>query len=531
MIRLFTVKVLLVIITVGLGLSLWVGFLVHQQELEMFELGFEKDVADKVAAIERELVINIEVLHAVKGLFDSSEFVTHEEFSLLTRSFIARHPNIQALEWIPKVEGKDRNEFEAKIQMTMPKFAIADKSEHGKMVSAPNRNQHFPVTYLTPLKGNEVALGFDLASSPRRLASLETSRDSGLMTASASIRLVQEAEDQKSFLIMMPIYKGSSISLAERRQSLQGFVLGVYRIEDIVNSALARTAAKGLDLQLVDMTEQPELLFERPLLSDSASIGLHLNIGLEPIGGRRWQLSARPSFEYELSHKRQMSKVVVLFGLALVLMSGLYIFGVIRRKELIKLEVIQRTKDLNLAKEKLEVLSQTDSLTDVANRRLFDTKLKQEWARAQREGTAIAIIMIDIDCFKAYNDLYGHQAGDCCLCKVANTLKASLKRPADILARYGGEEFVILMPNTKNAAIPAKRCRADIEAMGLVHQGSDVADVVTASVGGVSIVPTADITAEYAVSLADSAMYKAKALGRNKINIVRSIKAKHDDTV
>lgn len=531
MIRLFSVKVLMIIVTLGIGLSLFLGYLVHKQELEMFEIGFEKDVADKAAAIERELLINIEVLYAVKGLFDSSELVTLTEFTTLTQSFIARHPNIQALEWIPKVDGKEKSEFEAEIQQAIPSFVITERNAHGHMVPTQTRNHHFPVTYLTPFEGNEAALGFDLASSAKRFASLEVSRDSGVMTASASIRLVQEQSNQKSFLIFMPLYKGSVNSISQRRKALQGFVLGVFRIADIMNSAVARTAAEGLQLRLRDITDQDDLLYEGPVSSEVTQSGLSREVSLMPIGGRQWQLSATPSLEYESANKRQMSKAVALYGVVLVLVSGLYVYSVIRRKELIKQEVVQRTKDLNLAKEKLEVLSQTDSLTDVANRRLFDAKLEQEWARALREGTSITLIMIDIDCFKAYNDMYGHQAGDCCLCKVANSLKVSLRRPADVLARYGGEEFVILMPNTKNVTIPAKRCRADVEALGLVHKGSDVTDVVTVSVGGVSIIPTPDITAAYAISLADGAMYKAKSLGRNRVNIVKSIAVKRNEAL
>ncbi len=528
MVRLFSIKALFLMVALGTILSIHIGYLVHRQEQAAFKLGFEKDVADKAAAIERELLVNIEVLYAVKGLYDSSEKVTHEEFSHLAESFIARHPNIQALEWIPKVLDKDRLGFELEIQQYNKQFTITEKADDGAMVIAGYRQVYFPVTFLTPMQGNEAAYGFDLASSPTRFASLEQSRDSGEMTASGSMRLVQEAENQKGFLIFMPVYKGQSDSLMARREALQGFVLGVFRIGDIVASAIDRISDRGIAFTLLDITQAPETLFEQYGKQQSLS-EYQYSVDLLPIGGRSWRLLAYPRQAYYEQHMQQMSAWVSLYGVILILVFALYIYGVIRRKELIKLEVIERTADLNEANQRLETLSQTDSLTHIANRRLFDSEFEQEWSRAQREGAHITLIMIDIDCFKAYNDLYGHQAGDECLRKVAECLKTSLRRPADLLARYGGEEFVILLPNTKNAAIPAKRCCADIQALNIPHQASSVAKVVTASVGGISLIPTSNISAEYALSLADSAMYQAKASGRNRVKLLKAPQASRSE--
>src|SRR5262245_14260660 len=129
---------------------------------------------------------------------------------------------------------------------------------------------------------------------------------------------------------------------------------------------------------------------------------------------------------------------------------------------------------LEEANQKLERLSFLDGLTNIANRRRFDEFLEWEWRRGLRDGTPISVIMTDIDFFKAYNDTYGHEAGDEILKKVAGTLALTLNRPADLAARYGGEEFVVVLPGTDSggAALLAERLRGAVEGPQIAHPGS-----------------------------------------------------------
>jgi len=160
-----------------------------------------------------------------------------------------------------------------------------------------------------------------------------------------------------------------------------------------------------------------------------------------------------------------------------------------------------------------------DGLTGVHNRRHFDERLASEWARALRSGTDLSVLLLDVDFFKAYNDHYGHQAGDDCLRRVAACLKQSVKRPGDLVARYGGEEFACLLPDTPlaGALALAGQLTADIAALGLAHAGSTVAGVVTVSVGASTKPFDASGTAAALLREADAQLYVAKSRGRNRV--------------
>jgi diguanylate cyclase (GGDEF)-like protein len=142
-----------------------------------------------------------------------------------------------------------------------------------------------------------------------------------------------------------------------------------------------------------------------------------------------------------------------------------------------------------------------------------------EWQRALRQGLPLAVAMVDVDQFKAYNDHYGHQMGDLCLKIVAQALGSSVQRSGEMAARYGGEEFVVILPGLDGAQAHAamERVRATLQAQNLPHAKADVAGVVTISVGVASRVPRADESSASLVQEADAAMYQAKRQGRNQV--------------
>lgn len=175
--------------------------------------------------------------------------------------------------------------------------------------------------------------------------------------------------------------------------------------------------------------------------------------------------------------------------------------------------------DLKMKADLLESLALIDSLTGIPNRRRLDEVLETEWKRGLRSGGSIAVVMADIDYFKAYNDHYGHGAGDECLRTIARVLSSSLVRPADMMARYGGEEFVAIMPDTDAAGAKqmAQRWCDNVAAEALFHAYSTVADRVTVSVGYACLTPSADQSPKVLLEMADKMLYQAKAHGRNQV--------------
>lgn len=165
-------------------------------------------------------------------------------------------------------------------------------------------------------------------------------------------------------------------------------------------------------------------------------------------------------------------------------------------------------------------LAETDGLTGLANRRVFDEALASECANAQLTAAPLSLLMVDVDRFKSYNDTYGHPAGDACLREVSNCLKAIAKRPGDLVARYGGEEFAVVLPGTDSAAAVglAEIFRLALQQRALAHTGSEF-KVVTASIGVSTFeAATQILSAEELIETADEALYRAKASGRNRVD-------------
>ncbi|MBS1136283.1 MAG: diguanylate cyclase domain protein [Proteobacteria bacterium] len=182
--------------------------------------------------------------------------------------------------------------------------------------------------------------------------------------------------------------------------------------------------------------------------------------------------------------------------------------------------LITMTQKLDAANRELRHVSIQDSLTGIANRRHFDDSLKQEWRRALRARRPLALILFDIDYFKQYNDVYGHQAGDECLRAVAGNLARHARRPGDWVARFGGEEFAVVLSETdaRGAVHLAEQMRAAIDALAIPHSGSAVGRTVSISAGVASMVPeSASGEPDELVQWADAALYDAKRQGRNRV--------------
>jgi diguanylate cyclase (GGDEF)-like protein len=174
---------------------------------------------------------------------------------------------------------------------------------------------------------------------------------------------------------------------------------------------------------------------------------------------------------------------------------------------------------LREANTQLRQLSLHDALTGLPNRRQFDLTLELEWSRAMRNRRPLSLLLLDVDCFKALNDLYGHPAGDDCLQRIAGALQRSLRRAGEIVVRYGGEEFAAILPDADpvGAARVAETMREGVLELQMLHDGSTAERFVTISIGVATVHPTAEESPNGLIAAADEALYRAKDMGRNRV--------------
>ncbi len=281
------------------------------------QLRFVQQTDGVQSAITQRVESCREIVHAIAGLYQSSDNVGRHEFRTFVERDFSRHPSILALGWIPRVPKVERNtieetahqsamsEREPGMRQGLKEFSIKRWSPNGKWTpyGEEEANEYFPVYYLEPYEENENALGIDLASNPARRAALDKARDTGRSAATSPIMLAQETEKRFGFLIVVPIYaKGKPReTVQQRREHLAGYASGVFRMQDIVDASSPESKRVGFDLSIFDMSEQPsqrdELYGPSPRELDSQLSPEESRLQrLLPydVGGRRWGFQFTP---------------------------------------------------------------------------------------------------------------------------------------------------------------------------------------------------------------------------------------------
>ncbi|MDP2559539.1 diguanylate cyclase domain-containing protein [Psychrobium sp. 1_MG-2023] len=513
-----------IIMLVGLLFSALAGWLIYQAEEKNVYSALKIDTDRRAASFSRDLVANTEPLYAIATLFERGEVPSIKRFNTQAKKAISRHPDIQAIEWIPKVERSKREMYEQQHRTVFPRYKFTEHDVNKGMVSASVRDVHFPVYYVYPYQGNQQALGYDLASDPTRLQSLLSSQATGETTASASINLVQDQGQQKGFLVLVPIYNNEPNELIDYQSQLLGFVSGVYRVSDIFYNSALQENPLGIEMKVFDDTNANSkaspatlLVHHKSRLAEKVKGGMAYRKELPTVFGRQWSITSSPTQSYVREHHTLLPYVISSVGILLTLFVTHYVGAIHRKSKMIQRLVDERTKELSIANEKLEQVSRTDSLTELANRRYMDAFFVKEWSRAARHQTNLSVIMLDIDHFKAYNDFYGHQAGDECLKVVAQALAGIVGRPGDLVARYGGEEFSIIVAQTENVERIAENARLAVERLKLPHLASSTGEFISISVGVCSVIPSSHFVPNLLIKAADDALYQAKEKGRNRV--------------
>jgi len=240
--RRFRYVALAAMAVVGVALSLVASAAAWRWEQRKIENEFKQDAMNTCGAVQMRLNLDVLLLNSLRSFYVGSQEVTRREFGQFVGPLLSQMPGIQAMEWIPRVPDARRAEYEAAARRDgLEGFQITERLGQGTMVRAPRRDEYFPVYFVEPYRGNEPAVGFDLASEPVRRAALSRARDTGEMAVAARITLPQEKEGQAGVLLVLPVYsKDAPVeTVAQRRERLAGFVVAVLRLGDVVDQALS----------------------------------------------------------------------------------------------------------------------------------------------------------------------------------------------------------------------------------------------------------------------------------------------------
>jgi PAS domain S-box-containing protein len=337
----------ILVVAIGAVFSVASFTLVRDLEQARIEAEIEQHIDGQLHDLQHSIDVHLDQLHAIRAFFAASVLVERAEFATFVRPQEARHPAIQALEWVPRVLQEERAGFEGAARGEgFPEFAFRELDADGKLVEAAPRDEYFPVYFVEPLAGNEAALGYDVYSDPAGRAALEKARDTGSAAATGRIRLVQETAGQPGFLVFLPIYRSGMPrgTVDERRNNLHGFALGVLRIGDLVDDAVRSLGKRGLEVYFFDQQADASKRFldQRPLQAEAAPLEplTEAAVGaISPwakkirVADRTWTVLFRPSPEFLATQRGGRAWVVLLVGLAFTAVATAFLVGSRKRMD------------------------------------------------------------------------------------------------------------------------------------------------------------------------------------------------------
>jgi PAS domain S-box-containing protein len=333
----------LMTILVGAIIS-FIGFaLALSWDRQIIKTEFETETENYFETIKREIELNLHAVLSVKALFDSTGGVARSEFRDFVRPHLSVNPSIQAMEWIPLVTRSNRTVYEALAKQNgLSDYYITERDTQGKMIRAVDSPQYFPVYFVEPYNGNEIALGFNLASNSMRKEALEKSRDTGEMAATGRVTLVQEKGSQYGFLVFAPVFYNKGImedSVESRAKNLKGFALGVFRIGDIVEKSLTHLKPEFIDIYLYDtsaVSREESFLYFHPARSGTSAFpstptreatqaGQFENAKTLDIAGRKWLILMQSAPDFVNARKTWQPRGVLTSGLLLTAILASYL--------------------------------------------------------------------------------------------------------------------------------------------------------------------------------------------------------------
>lgn len=490
------------------SVSAWLFWLDYRSAQQ----SFHEQVDSRARYLSSELRQNMEALYTLRDVIRYVDSLPAIVFDDVGAAALERNPLLRTLQWLPRVSQQQRSQFEQKLG---PGRYIEAINGSGQRQRAALSEEYFPVRYVTPQVDNEMLIGVDMMNWPLFLQAADRARDQGVLSMSAPLPLGQLGHFVGTgIMIILPVYTGRPDSIATRRAALRGFVVAMINMEEFFSGTLTGWHQQRW-LSIEDLGDDSNGL----LLQYGVPSTHRYEVMMPEFAGRQWRLAMSPKWRTISAEISLLPAAAMVVGTLMVIIVCGYLWLLQRRTKLVESLVNERTQELRDANQRLASLSITDPLTGLANRRALDDYLAHEWQRAARDHSSISVLLLDVDHFKKLNDTWGHQIGDQCLRELATIMTAHFKRPADLVARYGGEEFAVILPNTDNSALEhANRFREALAAHNINVGGGEYLQM-TISGGLATLMPAVTQTPRDLLKQADEALYKAKRLGRNRIEL------------
>lgn len=360
--RLYVVAIpLVVMLSIVISLFNWI----NEWELERNQFEIHEISSDNVEKMKASFTSYVDAVASIERFYASSKksTISRDEFKTFVQYTLKNKPGINGLSWNPVVNIEQRNHFEGLVKKEgFNEFNIVERDEAGLLINAKVRKNYVPVQYIEPMKGNEKAFGFDVASNPERGIALNNARDSGKALATSRITLVQENEKQAGFLLFYPVYKGSIISLEERRQNIQGFAVGVFRLGDITNAVIDEQVRKKVVVGIYDESDGIENHLYGPKSSSEYGIGLYSVTETILVAGRQWKIVFWPSPEYLANLNYWQAWLSLISGLFFTIILCAFLLSMTGKSNYLNAEVRKRTVEIE--GNRLEILESNQALEE-----------------------------------------------------------------------------------------------------------------------------------------------------------------------
>ncbi|MCK4564633.1 MAG: CHASE domain-containing protein, partial [Verrucomicrobia bacterium] len=348
-----------VVALLGVVLSTAIFLEIRNSALEQFSVIFQKQAKDRTVAVSGKLGRHLLEMEGLRRFYEQSDEVTGKEFEWYAKPML-RDSCVQSIEWIPRVRQDGRTAFEARTGIR-----IREQDADDRLVPARERAEYFPIELAEPFKLNGPALGFDLGSNPERLAALEAAWDQGETSAMELVRLEESPTNPPVFMLMAPVYRQPSETLEERRRNLNGFVLGMYRMDGLVMHAMEKVSAQGLAFMLEDLDAAPgnRLLYRHdPQIGtfdwDRAPDALWKHEELINGAGHNWRMTVFPNDVFIRTYLSSFYWWNLPVGMLLTLFMAMLVRMQLHGRLNAELLVLERTVDLRESEEKFRRLAE-----------------------------------------------------------------------------------------------------------------------------------------------------------------------------